>query len=137
MKKVIVSACLAGIKCRHDGQHRAKQEWVDAVKEGLAIPVCPEVLGGGKVPRNSCEICGDRVIDIQGNDVTDRLQKGAQKTLEIAQNNAIQCAFLKSKSPSCGSGEIFDGSFTGKKIAGDGIATRLLKKSGIRVISVD
>jgi uncharacterized protein YbbK (DUF523 family) len=134
----LVSACLAGYQCRYDGEDNTCRQVVDLVREGLAIPVCPEQLGGLKTPRNPSEIVNDREEDIKvmtkdGRDVTQNFLQGAFKTLRIAKLYNIHEAILKAKSPSCGCGQIYDGTFTGKLIEGDGVTTRILKKNGIKV----
>jgi len=132
---ILVSACLAGMKCRYDGNDTFKQDIFDLVLKGEAIPVCPETMGGLEVPREPAERVGDKVISKSGRDVTIEFKKGAEKTLEIALINKIELAILKSKSPSCGVSKIYDGSFSSKLIPGNGITTELLMKNGIRVIN--
>jgi uncharacterized protein YbbK (DUF523 family) len=145
--KKIVSACFAGIHCRYDGRHNEVDEIQKLIKEGKAIPVCPEQLGGLSTPRNPAEIVGGdgedvldgkaRVIDNQGRDVTDAFIRGAYETYRIAKTIGADEAILKEKSPSCGSCWIYDGSFQGKKKPGAGVTTALLKRKGIKVISED
>ena len=132
---ILVSACLAGMKCRYDGNDTFKQDIFDLVLKGEAIPVCPETMGGLAVPREPAERVGDKVISINGRDVTSEFKKGAEKTLEIALINKIELAILKSKSPSCGVGKIYDGSFTSELVEGNGMTTELLIKNGIKVIN--
>lgn len=134
-EKILVSACLAGAQCRYDGRanlHVRIQEWV---KEGRAIPVCPEQLGGLPTPRIPAELTADgtQVINKAGEDVSEHFEKGAQATLQIALQEGVRCAILKSKSPSCGCGKVYDGTFSGQLREGDGITTRLLKAHGIAV----
>ena len=110
----IVSACLAGIKCRYDGKDNENNDIIKLVKEGKAIPVCPEVLGGLPIPRVPCEIIEDKsgklkVINKEGKDCTLEFLQGAQKALAIAEVVGADTAILKSKSPSCGCGKIYDG----------------------------
>ncbi len=132
---ILVSACLAGMKCRYDGNDTFKQDIFDLVLKGEAIPVCPETMGGLSVPREPAERVGDKVISINGRDVTREFKKGAEMTLELALVNKIELAILKSKSPSCGVGKIYDGSFNSKLIQGHGMTTELLMKNGIKVIN--
>lgn len=134
----IVSACLAGIKCRYDGKGSENNDIIKLVKEGKAIPVCPEVLGGLSIPRIPCEIIEGKsgklkVINKEGKDCTLEFLQGAQKALAIAEVVGADTAILKSKSPSCGCGKIYDGKFNGKLVYGDGITTRLFKENGIKV----
>ena len=132
---ILVSACLAGIKCKWDGESNSDQKVIDLVKQGKAIPVCPEQLGGLSTPRAPAEIKGDKVITISSNDVTKEFQNGAQETLKIALLTGCKKAILKSRSPSCGSKRIYDGTFTKTLIKGDGITTRLLKQNHIDVLT--
>ncbi len=132
---IIVSACLAGIKCRYDGKSKPCQEIIDLVKQGKAIPVCPEQLGGLTIPHVPSEQKDNKVISKDGDDVTSEFKKGAETALKIALDNNCNKAILKSKSPSCGCGKIYDGTFSGKLIDGDGIFTKLLKKNNIEVIT--
>lgn len=131
----IVSACLAGIRCRYDGRACSNKKVVELVKQGEAIPVCPEQLGGLPTPRQSCEIKNRKVISKKGEDLTKKFLRGAEEALKIAKLVNCKTAILKSKSPSCGCGKIYDGSFVGKLVKGDGIFTRLLKQNDIKVIS--
>lgn len=134
----IVSACLAGIKCRYDGKDNENNDIMKLVKEGKAIPVCPEVLGGLPIPRIPCEIIEDKngklkVINKEGKDCTLEFLQGAQKALAIAEVVGANTAILKSKSPSCGYGKIYDGKFNGNLVDGDGITTRIFKENGIKI----
>lgn len=129
----IVSACLAGINCRWDGKSKPCKKVMKLVAEGEAIPVCPEQLGGLTTPRAQSEIKNGKVFTISGNDVTPQCMKGAKDALKIAKLANCKEAILKSNSPSCGVGKIYDGTFSGKLISGDGIFTKLLKKNGIKV----
>lgn len=136
----IVSACLAGVKCRYDGNSCDNEFIRNLVKEGKAIAVCPELLGGLKTPRPACEVFnGDdgkkHVITKEGQDFTKEFAEGARKTLELAKSEGINKAILKSKSPSCGSGLIHDGSFTGAMTKGNGLTAELLIKSGFDVFT--
>ncbi|MDD4437079.1 MAG: 2-thiouracil desulfurase family protein [Tissierellia bacterium] len=131
----IVSACLCGEKTRYDGKVLVTDKIKRLVDEGKAIMVCPEVLGGLKVPRLPCEIKSGRVINIASDDKTEHFIEGAFKTLETAKNYGIKKAILKEKSPSCGSKYIYDGTFTKALIKGRGITTGLLQLNDIEVIS--
>jgi uncharacterized protein YbbK (DUF523 family) len=135
---LLVSACLAGINCRYSGNSCEDPAIAELVRQGKAIAICPEMMGGLGTPRPSCEIInvpdkGHRVISRDGRDFTAEFNKGAKKTLAVAK--AIDCskAILKSRSPSCGFGLIYDGSFTGKLVSGNGIAADLLVSHGIKV----
>ena len=131
----LVSACLAGIKCRYDGEARPCQKVIDMVKRGDAIPICPEQLGGLDTPRDPAEQQGPKVFTKEGRDVTAQFERGALEVLRIAKQINCTDAILKSKSPSCGCGKVFDGTFSGKLIDGDGVTAKLLKQSGIKVIT--
>ncbi|HHW57727.1 MAG TPA: DUF523 domain-containing protein [Clostridia bacterium] len=131
----LVSACLAGVNCKYDGGNNGKEEIKKLIEEGKAILVCPEQLGGLPTPRLPSEIRGDRVFDIKGKEVTENFYRGAYETLKIAKMYGIREAIFKAKSPSCGCGKIYDGTFSGKLVEGDGITTRILKKNGITVMT--
>lgn len=136
-EKVIVSSCLAGFCCRYDGNHQERLDIVKLLEEGKAIPVCPEQLGGLSTPREPAELQGNKVVTKSGKDVTDQFKKGAQEALKMLQITGAKKAILKSRSPMCGSGIIYDGSYSGKTKCGDGIFTALLKEQGIEVESQD
>lgn len=132
----LISACLIGINCRYDGKSSLNKKCLRLFKEGKLIPVCPEQLGGLATPREKAEIQKDgRVLTKSGKDLTKNFLKGARETLKIAKALNIKEAILKSKSPSCGSGLIYDGTFSGKLIKGDGKTAALLKKNKIRLIT--
>lgn len=134
---MIVSACLAGFPCRYDGKSKPCAEVVELVKAGKAIPVCPEQLGGLPTPRPPCEILAGRVVDRNGADRTESFQQGAQAVLTLAQTYGAAQALLQNRSPSCGTGWIYDGTFSKTLIAGDGITARLLQENGIQVIGIE
>lgn len=134
----IVSACLAGVKCRYDGKDNLNEEVKALVEQGKAVLVCPEVFGDLPIPRKPCEIVKDdkgveRVISVEGVDCTEAFQIGAKNTLEIAKILGATEAILKAKSPSCGCGKIYDGNFNGTLVEGDGLTVRLLKENNIKV----
>ncbi len=131
--RLLVSACLLGTPCRYDGKSK-KNEVVCALAERFElIPVCPEELGGLPTPRTPSERRGARVVRKDGHDVTAEYRRGAAEALAIAQREGVLAAVLKERSPSCGSGEIYDGTFTGVLAAGDGVTAELLKANGIAV----
>lgn len=134
---ILISACLAGIPCRYDGRDTANQNIIKLLKEGKAIPVCPEQLGGLSTPRIPCEITKNKVINKTGNDLTENFTKGAEIVLDIAKKCNCKTAILKSKSPSCGTGKIYDGTFSGNLINGNGITADLLIANGIEVFTED
>lgn len=134
-EKILVSACLLGIECRYDGKSKPNKKVLKLAKKKILIPVCPEILGGLPTPREPAEKRGKKVITKSGKDVTKQFEKGAREVLKIAKILGIKKAILKQKSPSCGCGKIYDGSFSGRIIEGDGVTTALLKKNKIKVIS--
>ena len=133
----IVSACLAGFPCRYDGKSRLCAEAVELVRAGKAIPVCPEQLGGLATPRPPCEILAGRVVDRNGVDRTEDYRRGAAAVLEIAKTYGATEALLQKRSPSCGAGWIYDGTFSKTLVQGDGITARLLLENEIQVIGMD
>jgi uncharacterized protein YbbK (DUF523 family) len=132
---IIVSACLAGLATRYDGKASPHPAVMELLRRGKALPVCPEQIGGLPTPRTCHEIVGARVEDRSGNDHTEAFESGARQALELAEQAGCRRAILKSRSPSCGSGTIYDGSFSGKLIAGDGVFAALLKAHGVEVVS--
>ena len=132
-ENILVSACLLGERCRYDGKSKPCDEVIKLNEKYNLIPVCPEVLGGLETPRTPCEIQNGRVISADGIDRTIEYTTGAQITLEIAKENNCKVAILKSKSPSCGKGKIFDGTFSGTLTDGNGITAQLLTENGIDV----
>lgn len=138
MKKILVSQCLyGGEPVRYDGKSKAENDprfsgWRE---EGMLIPVCPEVFGGLPVPRTDAQRIGSSVVTRDGRDVTGQYSAGAEEAVRLALEHRVVCAIMKEKSPSCGSSMIYDGSFSGKLIEGEGLASELLRKAGVRVFS--
>ncbi|GMA58016.1 uncharacterized protein YbbK (DUF523 family) [Alicyclobacillus sacchari] len=143
----IVSACLVGCKCRYDNQSALHSKVENLVQSRQAVPVCPEQFGGLPTPRNPAEIVGGdgfdvldgnaKVIDSEGNDVTQEFIDGAYRALNVAQTIGATTAILKKNSPSCGSDLIYDGSFSGMKKEGVGVTVALLLRNGLTVTSED
>lgn len=133
MDKLLISACLLGMPCRYDGRSKPIVGIERLQAQYELIPVCPEQLGGLPTPRKPSERSGDRVVMTDGTDVTVQYQQGARAALALCLQAGCTAAVLKERSPSCGSGEIYDGSFTHKLISGDGVTAELLKKNGIAV----
>lgn len=135
----LISACLVGINCRYNGSNTYNEELVKLINEGKAIAVCPEVLGNLPIPRQPCEIIteGDvqKVVSKSGKDFTKEYTDGAVKTLGICKAAGIEKAILQSRSPSCGFGKIYDGTFSGKLIEGKGITAKILDTNGISVFN--
>ena len=141
----LISACLLGIRCTWDGTNKYQNDKaIELLKDEILIPVCPEQLGGLKTPRPSQEIqegTGEnvlssncRVMNRNGEDVTREFIRGAEETLKIAKLFKVSQFIGKSRSPSCGCGEIYDGSFSERLVSGDGVTTALLRRNGIRII---
>ena len=132
--KILISACLLGIPCRYDGKAKP-QPWAEvlAARHDL-VPVCPEQLGGLPTPRTPSERRGDRVVMNTGADVTEQYRRGAACALRLYQLLGCKAAVLKERSPSCGCGAVYDGTFTGTLTAGDGVTAALLQAHGIRVL---
>ncbi|HHY14360.1 MAG TPA: DUF523 domain-containing protein [Thermoanaerobacterales bacterium] len=140
---IIVSACLCGIDCKYNGLNNISRNIIDIAKREILIPVCPEQLGGLSTPRLPSEIIGGtgedvldrlaKVVNQKGEDVTDNFIKGAQESLKIAKLFEVKFAILKSKSPSCGFENIYDGNFDGTLIKGSGVTASLLSRNGIKI----
>ena len=118
MMKVIVSACLAGDNCKYNGGNNINQKMMGFLKSHEMLKVCPEVLGGLPTPRPSAEIVDGKVINTEGKNITKEFTLGAQKAFEIVQKEKPDLIILQSRSPSCGIKQIYDGTFSGNKIAG-------------------
>jgi uncharacterized protein YbbK (DUF523 family) len=131
----IVSACLAGINCAYDGQNRSCEKVIEMVRNHEAIPVCPEQLGGLPTPRVPAEIQQGKVINQNGEDVTEHFVRGAKEAVSIAKLANCQKAILKTHSPSCGFGIIYDGTFNHVKVKGNGIFADLLLKEGVDLMT--
>lgn len=133
--RVIVSSCLRGVACRYDGGAKPNGAVEELCRKVEVVPVCPETLSGLPVPRPPAEQRGGRVWLKDGTDVTEDFRRGSLKALAAVHAHPAPLAVLKAKSPSCGSGVIYDGSYSGTTVAGDGIFARLLKEEGITVVS--
>lgn len=132
--KILISACLLGLPCRYDGASKP-QPWGKALAERYElVPVCPEQLGGLPTPRAPSERQGTWVVRNDGTDVTAEYRRGAEATLELCRLLGCETAILKERSPSCGHGRIYDGTFTGSLTDGDGVTAELLLSHGIRVL---
>ena len=129
--RILVSACLLGENCKYSGGNNYNQAVVDFVQGHKVIPVCPEVLGGLPIPRSPAELVDSVVINKAGISVDEQFRAGAEKALAIAKQNGAELAILQSRSPSCGVKEIYDGSFTGRKIPGQGVFAEMLQQAGI------
>ena len=132
-EKLLVSACLLGENCRYSGGNNYCPAAAALGERYELIPVCPEVLGGLPTPRVPSERTGERVMGRDGTDVTAAFRLGAERALETALAQGITRAVLKERSPSCGSGQIYDGAFTGRVIPGQGVTAELLSARGVAV----
>jgi uncharacterized protein YbbK (DUF523 family) len=130
---VLVSACLAGRACAYDGSHRAHAVILQLVSEGRAVLVCPEEEGGLGTPRPAAEIVGSRVITDDGRDVTDEYLEGTRIAVDRASSEGCSAAILKARSPACGCGAVYDGTFTGRLAEGDGVAAAALRRAGLEL----
>ncbi len=137
MEKLLISSCLLGISSRYDGRSKAvftESEIAILSKKYELVPFCPEIYGGLPTPRVPSEIIGDKVIMKDGTDVTENYNKGAAEALYLCKLLGIKKALLKERSPSCGVGKIYNGSFSGTLTDGNGVTAELLLKSGIEVL---
>jgi len=142
---ILVSACLLGVNCNYKGGNRLNQRVLDFIKDKNFIPVCPEIYGGFATPRPDAEIVGGqgqkvlqgqaKVIEPAGTDVSDKFIAGAKEVLKLAQLAGVNLAILKARSPSCGVGQAYDGTFTKTLVQGNGVLAELLSQNGIKVIT--
>ncbi|WP_337397663.1 DUF523 domain-containing protein [Phascolarctobacterium succinatutens] len=135
--KILVSACLLGKNCKYNGGNNLNQGVLDFIEGHEVIGVCPEQLGGLSTPRLPAEIVDGVVTNKEGVSVDNEFRKGAQSALAAALENKVNLAILQSRSPSCGVKEIYDGSFSGKKIKGQGVFAKLLSARGIKVLDAE
>lgn len=133
MERLLISSCLLGNNCKYSGGNNAlPAETLEKLKARYAlVPVCPETAGGLPIPREPSERSGDAVIGKSGRDVTAEYRKGADIALRLARRFGCKLALLKERSPSCGSGSIYDGTFTGTVIPGDGVTAERLRAAGV------
>lgn len=132
---ILVSACLLGENCRYDGKTKRSTQLLNMIRDYNIISVCPEVEGGLSTPRPPAEIVGNQVLRGNGEDVSAQFHGGANSCTQTALEHDASLAILKSRSPACGCGEVYDGSFSGNLVNGDGIFTQSLKATGIMCIS--
>ena len=131
---ILVSACLLGLRCRYDGKAKPNAAVLALRERHTLIPVCPEQLGGLPTPRSPSEWQGERIRNADGADVTMQYLRGAEEAVRLAELMGCRVAVLKERSPACGCGEIYDGSFTHTLKAGDGSAASALKRAGVTVL---
>ena len=132
--KVLVSACLLGLCCRYDGCAKANPAILRLAAEHTLIPYCPEVYGGLPTPREPAEIRAGRVFARSGADVTAKYEKGAAEAVLLANTLGCACAVMQDRSPSCGAGVVYDGTFTGTLTPGDGFTVKALRAANVRVV---
>lgn len=137
MAVIVVSGCLLGFDCRYKGDNCANEKILELAKKHTLLYICPEQMGGLATPRDPAEQSGGRVVTKNGADVTEQYERGARAALRLALLNHADAAILKSRSPSCGSGIVYDGTFTGTRVPGDGVCARLFKENGIPVYTED
>lgn len=135
--KIAVSSCLLGDNCKYNGGNNYSEKVIKFVEKHEVISVCPEVLGGLPIPRESAEIVNGVVSLKDGSSVDKKFRDGAEKAIRIVKENNADLVILQSRSPSCGVNTIYDGSFSGKLIPGQGVFSELLKKNGIKIIDVE
>lgn len=133
----VVSACLAGRNCRYDGGSSPCAAVIRLVEQGRALPVCPETLSGLPVPREPSEQKQGKVFSRSGEDLGREFEKGAERAFEIALASGANKAILKARSPSCGVGQVYDGSFTKRLVSGNGLFTARLLAAGFEVMDED
>ncbi|MGL4761569.1 MAG: DUF523 domain-containing protein [Sarcina sp.] len=141
---ILVSACLCGENCKYSGGNNENEKVKEFVKDEEVIYICPEQMGGLSTPRNPAEIIGtakgvidgtNKIITNDGTDVSSEFLNGAKKSLQVAIDNKVKLAILKAKSPSCGKGIVYDGTFSGNKVVGNGLTAQILIDNGIEVLT--
>lgn len=137
MHKYIVSACLAGIFSRYNGDCKENEAIMVLCRKGLVIPACPEQLGGLPTPRDPGEMTDGRVFTPDGVELTAEYARGAEEALRMAKLCGVTRAVLQPRSPSCGRDQIYDGTFTSTLIPGNGLFAELCLKAGIEVLTPD
>lgn len=130
---ILVSACLLGVECRYSGDGAVAPGIKELLGHYSLIPVCPEIMGGLATPRTPAERQGNRVVTRDGEDVTAAYERGAREVLKLARLFGCQAAVLKERSPSCGRGRIYDGTFSGILTDGNGVCAELLESEGVKV----
>lgn len=131
---ILVSACLLGKNCKYNGGNNYNQNVIDFIQGHTIISICPELLGGLGSPRESVEIVGNAFITKNGKNVTEEFQKGVACAMERINDKNIDLSILQSRSPTCGVNQIYDGTFRGTLIKGQGLFAKTLKEAGIPVI---
>ncbi len=132
---ILVSGCLLGKNCKYNGGNNRNEDVIKFLEGKEYTIICPEVMGGLKIPHPPAEIQGNCVMDVDGKDVTEAFRKGAEKVLSIAREKEVELCILKENSPSCGVHGIYDGTFSGRKIPGMGITAKTLSDHGFTLLS--
>ena len=135
--KIVVSACLLGENCKYNGGNNRNPAVLEYVRGREVLPLCPEMMAGMGCPRTPIEIVDGVLTDRDGNNVDDAVREAVARALERLDGKEIQCAILQSRSPTCGVNQVYDGTFTGKRIPGSGIFAQALKAAGYRVIDAE
>ena len=135
MEKVLVSACLLGVNCKYNGGNNKNEKVLKYLEDKQVIPICPEILGGLSTPRTPSEQKGNKVIMKDGTDVTNNFKKGAEEVLYLAKLFNVKKAILKAKSPSCGNGLVYDGTFSHTLVNGNGVCASILEDAGIEIVT--
>ena len=135
--KIAVSACLLGENCKYNGGNNYSSSLVKILENYQVIPICPEVLGGLPTPREPAEIVNGLVLTKDGRSVDEEFRRGAEKALDLVEKFGADLVVLQSRSPSCGVGKIYDGTFSGNLVDEDGIFVKRLKEEGIRALDVE
>ncbi|HEV7524415.1 MAG TPA: DUF523 domain-containing protein [Acidimicrobiia bacterium] len=134
---LLVSACLLGVACNHEGAHSQRRAVEALAATHRLVPICPEACGGLSTPRPAAELVRDRVVNVDGSDVTAEYDRGARAAVELAQAVGARRAVLKARSPSCGSAQVYDGSFSRTLRSGEGVTAAALRAAGVEVVSED
>jgi uncharacterized protein YbbK (DUF523 family) len=132
---LLVSSCLLGVSCNHEAGHSRRAAVEALAASHRLVPICPEVCGGLSTPRPAAERRGERVVNADGGDVTDAYARGAHAAVELAHAVGARRAVLKARSPSCGSAQVYDGSFSRTLRPGEGVTAAALRAAGIEVVS--
>lgn len=135
--KILVSACLLGENCKYNGRNNYNAAVAEFVKDKEVLTICPELMAGLGCPRTPIEIVDGVLMDRNGNNVDAAMREAIGKAMEMIRKEDIQCAVLQSRSPTCGVKQIYDGSFSGKRIPGSGVLAQALKRAGYRVIDAE
>ena len=136
-KKILVSACLLGENCKYNGGSNYHPGVAELVMDREVVTVCPEMLAGMGCPRTPIEIVDGVLMDRNGNDVDAAMRKGVEMAMEVVRKEPIECAVLQSRSPTCSVNQVYDGTFSGKLIAGSGIFAQALKDAGYIVVDAE